>query len=156
MPISPRKLKQLGVIGMNDRNINLIAELNPRHLFPLVDNKLRTKLLAAEKGVATPHLLGALKTQHDLRQLTDIVGKHRGFAMKPAKGSSVKSGERMNAMRASGLTPGIGGGEKAGDGLTAATDTCASWLIRTVKLLVYSMSEYCACLASWQNKAERS
>jgi alpha-L-glutamate ligase-like protein len=90
MAISPRKLKALGVIGMNDRNINLIAANNPRHLYPLVDNKLKTKMLATDKGVATPALIGALTTQHDVRSLARFLGPHDGFAMKPAKGSGGK------------------------------------------------------------------
>ena len=90
MAISPRKLRELGVIGMNDRNINLIAQYNPRHLYPLVDNKLQTKLLATEKKVATPGLIGALKTQHDVRELDSFIAGHDGFAMKPAKGSGGK------------------------------------------------------------------
>jgi alpha-L-glutamate ligase-like protein len=87
---SPRKLRDLGIVGMNDRNINLIAEQNPRHLYPLVDNKLHTKLLAAEKGVATPELIGALRTQHDLQDLESFLAPHDGFAIKPAKGSGGK------------------------------------------------------------------
>jgi alpha-L-glutamate ligase-like protein len=83
-------LRELGVVGMNDRNINLIAALNPRHLFPLVDDKLQTKLLAAEKGVATPALIGALRTQHDLNDLATFLEPHEGFAIKPAKGSGGK------------------------------------------------------------------
>ncbi len=90
MAVSPRQLKALGVIGMNDRNLNLIAEHNPRHLFPLVDNKLKTKLLAREKGVATPGLIGALQTQHNLNDLESFLAPHEGFAMKPAKGSGGK------------------------------------------------------------------
>jgi len=88
--ISPRKLRALGVVGMNDRNINLIAEHNPRNLYPLVDNKLKTKLLAAEKGVETPGLIAALKTNHDARRLSDFVGSESGFVIKPAKGSGGK------------------------------------------------------------------
>lgn len=88
--VTPGKLRELGVIGMNDRNIRLISRYNPRHLYPLVDNKLKTKLMAAEKGVATPHLIGAVKTTHDVRRLHDIVGEQRGFAVKPAKGSGGK------------------------------------------------------------------
>lgn len=87
---SPRRLRDLGIVGMNDRNINLIAEQNPRHLYPLVDNKLQTKLLAAEKGVATPELIGAIRTQHDLKDLETFLAPHEGFAIKPAKGSGGK------------------------------------------------------------------
>ena len=90
MAISPRKLRELGVIGMNDRNISLIAAHNPRHLYPLVDNKLRTKLVAREKGLETPGLIGALTTQHDVRHLDRFVEGHDGFAIKPAKGSGGK------------------------------------------------------------------
>ncbi len=87
---SARRLRELGVIGMNDRNINLIARLNPRTLFPLVDDKLRTKLLAQKHGIPTPGLIGALRTQSDLRKFRDIIGDRTGFAMKPAKGSGGK------------------------------------------------------------------
>jgi alpha-L-glutamate ligase-like protein len=88
--VSPRRLRELGVIGMNDRNINLISRYNPRRLYPLVDNKLKTKLLAAENGIATPRLICALQTQHDLKLLPDFVGENEGFAVKPAKGSGGK------------------------------------------------------------------
>lgn len=90
MFVSPRRLREMGVVGMNDRNINLIAAMNPRRLFPLVDDKLKTKLLAAEKGVATPGLIGALRTQHDLNDLATFLEPHDGFAIKPAKGSGGK------------------------------------------------------------------
>jgi alpha-L-glutamate ligase-like protein len=90
MAISPGRLRALGVIGMNDRNINLIAGHNPRHLYPLVDNKLRTKMIAAEKGLETPGLISALRTQHDVRELGRFLAGHDGFAIKPAKGSGGK------------------------------------------------------------------
>ncbi len=87
---SPRRLREMGVVGMNQRNNTIIGPLNPRSLYPLVDNKLKTKLLATEKGIPTPALLGALKTQHDLKGLADVLAPHDGFAVKPAKGSGGK------------------------------------------------------------------
>ena len=90
MAISPRRLRALGVIGMNDRNINLVAAHNPRHLYPLVDNKLKTKLIAHDKGLETPGLIGALRTQHDVRELDRFLAHRDGFAIKPAKGSGGK------------------------------------------------------------------
>lgn len=39
----PRKLKQQGILGMNQRNNMYISRYNPRKLFPLVDNKLKIK-----------------------------------------------------------------------------------------------------------------
>ena len=90
MIVSPRKLRELGIVGMNDRNINLIAAHNPRRLFPLVDNKLLTKILASDNVIATPHLLRAIHTQHDLRGLEVSLVDYPGFAIKPAKGSGGK------------------------------------------------------------------
>ena len=87
---SPRRLREMGVIGMNERNTKIISAFNPRSLYPLVDNKLKTKLLAAEKGGATPGLIGAIKTQHDLKGLAEFLAPHDGFAIKPAKGSGGK------------------------------------------------------------------
>jgi hypothetical protein len=41
-------LRRKGIIGLNYRNIELIGRYNPRSHYPLVDNKLMTKSLAAE------------------------------------------------------------------------------------------------------------
>lgn len=38
-----RRLRQLGVLGMNQRNADYILPFNPRHHYPLVDDKRRTK-----------------------------------------------------------------------------------------------------------------
>ena len=59
MLIRPSKLRRLGIMGMNDRNINYIARYNPRRLYPLVDNKLKTKLIAEEAGITVPPLMPA-------------------------------------------------------------------------------------------------
>lgn len=87
---SPHRLRELGVVGMNERNTNIIGAVNPRRLYPLVDNKLKTKLLLANKGVATPRLIGALHTQHELKNIAPFLAPHDGFAVKPAKGSGGK------------------------------------------------------------------
>ena len=47
--ISPLKLRQLGIMGMNRRNISYISRYNPRDRYPLVDNKLKSKVVA-QKG----------------------------------------------------------------------------------------------------------
>jgi hypothetical protein len=57
--VNPWQLKRMGVLGMNCRNHDFISAYNPRHLFPLVDDKLKTKLLAQEYEVATPALFFA-------------------------------------------------------------------------------------------------
>ena len=82
-----RALRQEQVLGINRRNRDLIFRHNPRRLYPLVDDKLRTKALAAEHDIPTPELYGALDIQHDVRRLPSIVEDHADFAMKPAHGA---------------------------------------------------------------------
>ncbi len=80
-------LRRNGVLGLNERNANYIQRFNERRLYPLVDNKLRTKRLAIEADIAVPDLYGVIASQHDVRQLADIVGEHRDFVIKPAHGT---------------------------------------------------------------------
>ncbi|MGR6871312.1 sugar-transfer associated ATP-grasp domain-containing protein [Pseudomonas sp. HK3] len=58
----PWRLKQSGILGMNKRNIAYISRHNPRRLYPLVDNKLKTKLLAQKAGITTPTLIATIKS----------------------------------------------------------------------------------------------
>lgn len=88
--ISPKKLRKLGIIGMNQRNFGLVARYNPRRLYPLVDNKLKTKLLAQKAGITVPKLLGTLHYQHDVRKLEKLLAAYSQFVIKPVKGSGGK------------------------------------------------------------------
>jgi alpha-L-glutamate ligase-like protein len=87
---TPGKLRHKGIIGMNRRNIRYIGRYNNRRLFPLVDDKLKTKLLAQRHGITTPALLGTVSTQFGIKQLRGILEGHEGFVIKPAKGSGGK------------------------------------------------------------------
>ncbi len=86
-PISPRRLRELGVLGMNQRNGEFIAERNPRRYYPLVDDKLLTKELAEEAGLKVPALYGVIRSTHDIRHLSRLVGEHEEFVIKPANGA---------------------------------------------------------------------
>lgn len=87
---SPLKLKKNGVVGMNRRNVVMIAQNNPRHLYPLVDNKLKTKTILKEAGIAAPELLGVVKTQGNVRELEKFLADKSSFVIKPARGSGGK------------------------------------------------------------------
>lgn len=79
-----------GIMGMNRRNISYISRYNQRALFPLVDDKLKTKRLALEHGVKVPRLIGVIDNQHDSRKVASLVAGYDGFCIKPAKGSGGK------------------------------------------------------------------
>lgn len=88
--VHPSRLAAKGVLGMNQRNISYISRYNPRHLYPLVDDKLQTKELALEYGVTVPDLLGVVREQHQVANLIDQIRDHHGFCIKPAHGSGGK------------------------------------------------------------------
>ncbi|MFK7955003.1 MAG: alpha-L-glutamate ligase-like protein [Lysobacterales bacterium] len=87
---SPRALRERGIVGMNSRNIELIARFNSRRLYPLVDNKLKTKQLAEQNDIPVPGLIHAIGSQYEIRDLPKILARQDGFAIKPAKGSGGK------------------------------------------------------------------
>ncbi|HCR96009.1 MULTISPECIES: alpha-L-glutamate ligase-like protein [Halomonas] len=86
----PSRLRDKGIIGMNRRNIRYIGRYNSRRLYPLVDDKLKTKLLAQEYGITTPELIGTVTTQFGVQHIGDMLTGHDGFVIKPAKGSGGK------------------------------------------------------------------
>ncbi|MGO2132995.1 MAG: alpha-L-glutamate ligase-like protein [Halomonas sp.] len=87
---TPGRLRAKGIVGMNRRNIRYIGRYNSRSLYPLVDDKLKTKLLAEQHGIATPALIGTITTQFGIKQLRRTLDGRQGFVIKPAKGSGGK------------------------------------------------------------------
>lgn len=84
-PFAP--LNEAGVLGMNRRNLDYIQRWNKRESFPLVDDKLLTKQLAIDAGIAVPELYGVIAIYHEVRDLETILGDHEDFALKPSAGS---------------------------------------------------------------------
>ncbi len=61
--------------------------LNPRRLYPRVDDKALTKQLALEAGMPVPDLYGIIDNQGDIRRFAEIVADYDSFVIKPAQGS---------------------------------------------------------------------
>ncbi|MGB5445513.1 MAG: alpha-L-glutamate ligase-like protein [Psychromonas sp.] len=87
---NPFKLKKKGIMGMNKRNRDYISRYNPRRLYPLVDNKLKTKIIAHDAEVTTPALLGVISMQAEVEHVEKFIKDVSGFVIKPAKGSGGK------------------------------------------------------------------
>lgn len=88
--ISLKSLKENGILGMNARNVEFIGKYNDRSLYPLVDNKLKTKRLAQEAGISTPNLFFTLSRQHDVAILQEKIEGLDAFVIKPSRGSGGK------------------------------------------------------------------
>ena len=82
-----RKLRSAGVLGLNERNSDFIMRLNPRRLYPRVDDKVLTKELAIAAGMAVPDLYGVISNQGAVRRFPAIVAERSRFVIKPAQGS---------------------------------------------------------------------
>jgi alpha-L-glutamate ligase-like protein len=85
--ITPRELRRLGILGMNARNGALIALFNDRSNYPLVDDKLQTKHLALEAGIAVPELYGVVETHYQAKRLDKVLDDRDEFVIKPAHGA---------------------------------------------------------------------
>lgn len=90
MWINPVRLHRAGILGMNCRNIDFIGKYNERSRFPLVDDKVKTKLLAHQHGLSTPALRFVIRRQHEIRRIDSRLGELDSFAIKPARGSGGK------------------------------------------------------------------
>ncbi|NJD07291.1 MAG: alpha-L-glutamate ligase-like protein [Methylococcaceae bacterium] len=82
-----RRLRELGIMGMNQRNADFILPYNQRSRYPLVDDKRRTKDLAQAAGIAVPKLYGVIEIEHQVEELEILLAPYPEFVIKPAHGS---------------------------------------------------------------------
>jgi alpha-L-glutamate ligase-like protein len=86
----PGELRAMGVVGINMRNARYLLPNNPRRLYDLVDNKLRTKELAAERELAVPETYGVVRNPRDTALIDRLIRGRDSFVIKPARGSGGK------------------------------------------------------------------
>jgi len=80
------KLSLSGIFGMNRRNVELVYDRNPRHLYRLADDKLLAKELLAEAGVPVPDNLASASGLHQLPALLETLDELDDFVVKPSLG----------------------------------------------------------------------
>lgn len=82
-----KRLKESGVLGLNQRNLAYTLAYNPRQLYPLVDDKLQTKRLAESANIPIPPLYGVIDIQRQVKDLGELLSPHQDFVIKPAHGT---------------------------------------------------------------------
>lgn len=80
-------LRREGVLGINQRNSRYTLRWNPRRLYPLVDDKLKTKELCQAAGIPTPRLLAVAREHFELRGLRARLDGEERFVLKPSRGA---------------------------------------------------------------------
>lgn len=82
-----RRLQQQGILSINQRNMDFVLKYNPRQFYPLVDDKLQTKQLAEKAGIAVPSLYTVIDSEHQLKNIDEILSQWSDFVIKPAHGA---------------------------------------------------------------------
>jgi alpha-L-glutamate ligase-like protein len=83
-----RRLRELGILGINRRNAACILDHNPRAKFPVVDDKLRLHYLCRAIGVPTPAVYAEVSRYAQLRKLPEVLAGRADFVIKPNRGSA--------------------------------------------------------------------
>lgn len=74
------------VLGINRRNLDLVfADYRPGK-FRVLDDKLASKALLEQHGIAVPRTLGVIASQDELEDLPGLLESLGDFVVKPAKG----------------------------------------------------------------------
>jgi alpha-L-glutamate ligase-like protein len=81
------KLRNVGVLGINQRNNRFTMAENPRHLYPLVDNKLKTKDLCERAGIPVAPVLAKAQRHGDVKAMVETLRDAGDFVLKPAMGA---------------------------------------------------------------------
>jgi len=81
------RLRELGIVGMNQRNAEYIMPYNKRRFYPLVDNKIITKRRAIEHNIPVPELYGHIELEHQAAHLPTLLANRSEFVIKPTNGS---------------------------------------------------------------------
>ncbi|MDP3562299.1 MAG: alpha-L-glutamate ligase-like protein [Legionellaceae bacterium] len=82
-----RQLRKEGVLSINRRNSDYVLRYNRRKLYPLVDDKLKTKRLALNASIAVPALYELIDTEHQIKKIDQILAPYSDFVIKPARGA---------------------------------------------------------------------
>ena len=82
-----KRLREIGLAGINQRNADYVLRYNPRKFYPRVDDKVLTKKLALEAGVPVPELYAVVREEHEIEELHAKLKDRESFVAKPAHGS---------------------------------------------------------------------
>lgn len=77
---------KIGLLGMNRRNSRYTLVQNQRRLYPLVDDKLKTKEVLEKHQIPTPELYFTISGNYELKAIREIKFL-REFVVKPARGA---------------------------------------------------------------------
>ncbi len=84
IPMKSRKKSK--VIGLNERNINLIYPNNPKKHYPLADDKVLTKEILHQYDIPCAETYAVIEYNSDIKKAWAHCKKYNTMAIKPANG----------------------------------------------------------------------
>jgi len=84
----PSELRRAGVLGINRRNAGLLMPLNPRSLYPRVDDKSITKTICHEHAIPTPETFAIIRRFGEIAGLGGLLDSRAEFVIKPGRGAA--------------------------------------------------------------------
>jgi len=88
MPSYPIRSGVRHIVGMNWRERELVAELNPRRYHILADDKILGKQRLAAHGVPVPETIAVIEGMRDVSRVLQVLNRHEHFVIKPARGKA--------------------------------------------------------------------
>lgn len=82
-----KRMKRAGLLGINARNASYQMLLNDRRRYPLVDDKIQTKRLVGEAGLAVPDLYAVVAAHWQVKRFEQLLEGRERFVIKPSQGS---------------------------------------------------------------------
>lgn len=82
-----KRLREIGLMGLGQRNAEFVLRYNQRRFYPRVDDKLITKSLAQGIGLPVPDLYAVVREEHEIAELHERLKPYDQFVVKPAHGS---------------------------------------------------------------------
>ncbi len=82
-----KRLKEIGLVGLNQRNADFILMYNERKYYPRVDDKVITKQMAIAHGLPVPELYALVREEHEIAEVHEKIKDKNQFVVKPAHGS---------------------------------------------------------------------
>ncbi len=79
--------KQSNVVGLNERNINLIYPNNNKKHYPLADDKVLTKEILHQYDIPCAETYAVVEYNSDIKKVWEACKQYKALAIKPARGS---------------------------------------------------------------------
>jgi alpha-L-glutamate ligase-like protein len=82
-----RRLRSLGLLGLNERNAGFLGRYNAPAQLVSVDDKVIAKTLATRTGITVPRTFSVIERFGDVARLSELLPSSPDFVLKPVRGA---------------------------------------------------------------------